>query len=62
MSKLPIAVIGAGLIGITHIDRALKSPDFELVGIADPTPAAAELCDTRALSDSTPLAVSSRCL
>jgi len=43
MSKLPIAVIGAGLIGITHIDRALKSPDFELVGIADPTPAAAEL-------------------
>lgn len=43
MSKLPIAVIGAGLIGITHIDRALKSPDFDLVGIADPTPAAAEL-------------------
>jgi predicted dehydrogenase len=43
MSKLSIAVIGAGLIGITHIDRALKSPDFDLVGIADPTPAAAEL-------------------
>lgn len=43
MSKLPIAVIGAGLIGITHIDRVLKSPDAELAGIADPTPAAAGL-------------------
>ncbi|RSZ43968.1 MULTISPECIES: Gfo/Idh/MocA family oxidoreductase [unclassified Variovorax] len=43
MSKLPIAVIGAGLIGKTHIDRALNSADVELVGIADPTPAAAEL-------------------
>ncbi|PLC04265.1 gfo/Idh/MocA family oxidoreductase [Variovorax sp. RO1] len=42
MSKLPVAVIGAGLIGKTHIDRALKCPDVELVGIADPTPAAAE--------------------
>jgi len=43
MSKLPIAVIGAGLIGITHIDRVLKSPDVALAGIADPTPAAADL-------------------
>lgn len=43
MSKLPIAVIGAGLIGKTHIDRALGSAEVELVGIADPTPAAAEL-------------------
>lgn len=42
MSKLPIAVIGAGLIGMTHIDRALKSSSVELVGIADPTPTAAE--------------------
>jgi predicted dehydrogenase len=42
MSRLPIAVIGAGLIGMTHIDRALKSPDVELAGIADPTPAAAD--------------------
>ena len=42
MSKLPIAVIGAGLIGRTHIDRALKSPSVELVGIADPTPQAAQ--------------------
>ena len=43
MSKLRIAVIGAGLIGRTHIDCALKSPGVELVGIADPTPAATEL-------------------
>ena len=43
MSKLPIAVIGAGLIGKTHIDRALKSASVALVAIADPTPAAAEL-------------------
>ena len=42
MSRLPIAVIGAGLIGMTHIDRALKSPDVKLAGIADPTPAAAD--------------------
>jgi predicted dehydrogenase len=42
MSQLPIAVIGAGLIGMTHIDRALRSSSVELVGIADPTPAAAE--------------------
>ncbi|EJL83687.1 putative dehydrogenase [Polaromonas sp. CF318] len=42
MSKLPIAVIGAGLIGVTHIDRVRKSPDVELAGVADPTPAAAD--------------------
>ena len=43
MKRLPIAVIGAGLIGRTHVDRALRSPDFELVGIADPSPAARQL-------------------
>lgn len=43
MSKLPIAVIGAGLIGRTHIERALTSDSVRLVAIADPTPAAAEL-------------------
>ena len=43
MSKLPIAVVGAGLIGKTHIDRALKSSSVELVGISDPTPGAAAL-------------------
>lgn len=43
MRKLPLAVIGAGLIGRTHIERARASPFIDLVGIADPTPAAAEL-------------------
>ena len=41
MSKLPLAVIGAGLIGQTHIDRALKGPEVDLIAIADPTPDAA---------------------
>lgn len=36
MQRLPVAVIGAGLIGRTHIDRALRHPDVALVGIADP--------------------------
>ena len=37
MSRIPIAIIGAGLIGRTHIDRALRQPEMELVGIADPS-------------------------
>ena len=37
MNSIPLAVIGAGLIGRTHIDRALKHPGVELVGIADPS-------------------------
>ncbi|MFK7965393.1 MAG: Gfo/Idh/MocA family protein [Burkholderiaceae bacterium] len=41
MSLLTIAVIGAGLIGMTHIDRALKNATVKLVGIADPSMAAA---------------------
>jgi predicted dehydrogenase len=43
MDKLPLAVIGAGLIGKTHIDRALSSERMRLVAVADPTPAGAEL-------------------
>ena len=38
MEKMPVAVIGAGLIGKMHIDRALKHSDVVLAGIADPTP------------------------
>jgi predicted dehydrogenase len=34
-----IAVIGAGVIGRTHIDRLLRHPQLQLAGIADPTPA-----------------------
>ena len=49
MSKLPIAVVGAGLIGRTHIDRALKSSSVQLIGIVDPTPEAAELARSAGL-------------
>src|SRR5688500_12698178 len=37
MNRIPIAVIGAGLIGRTHIDRALQQPGADLVAIADPS-------------------------
>ena len=42
MSKIPVGVIGAGAIGKTHIDRALRHADVELVGIADPAPQSEE--------------------
>jgi predicted dehydrogenase len=38
MTRIPIAVIGAGLIGRTHVDRTLARDDVHLVGIADPSP------------------------
>jgi predicted dehydrogenase len=38
MAKLKLGIIGAGVIGKTHIKTALESPDFELVGVADPDP------------------------
>src|SRR5512144_1141921 len=37
MKRLPIAVIGAGLIGRSHVRYALEEPAIELVGIADPS-------------------------
>lgn len=40
MRKLPVAVIGSGLIGKMHIDRAIQHADVALVGIADPAPEA----------------------
>ena len=46
MSRIPIGVIGAGLIGRTHIDRALKEPGFELAGIADPSDEARRLAES----------------
>jgi len=39
---MPVGVIGAGAIGKTHVDRALRHADVELVGIADPSPQAEE--------------------
>ena len=39
MHTTRLAVIGAGAIGRTHIDRILRTPQLALVGVADPTPA-----------------------
>jgi predicted dehydrogenase len=39
---MPIAVIGAGLIGRAHVAHALASADVVPVGIADPTDAGRE--------------------
>ncbi|OWW19542.1 Gfo/Idh/MocA family protein [Noviherbaspirillum denitrificans] len=47
MSKMNVAVIGAGAIGRTHIDLALRHDAVQLAAIADPTDAARELAQTR---------------
>jgi predicted dehydrogenase len=39
MSKTRIAIVGAGAIGRTHIDRIVRSGHLELAAIADPTEA-----------------------
>ncbi len=39
MPTTRLALIGAGTIGKTHIDRILQHPELALAGIADPTPA-----------------------
>ncbi len=41
--SVPIAVIGAGIIGARHARLAAAEPECRLLGLADPTPAAAEL-------------------
>ena len=41
MQKFPLAVIGAGVIGRTHIERILATPEFDLVGVAEPSAAGA---------------------
>lgn len=43
MSRMPLVVIGAGVIGRTHVDRALRHGEVALAGIADPAPGAREL-------------------
>ncbi len=43
MAKMAIGVIGAGVIGRTHCDRIVASDFASLAGIADPSPAGAEL-------------------
>jgi len=44
MAQVRIAVIGAGLIGRTHV-AVLRAgnPDYTLAGVADPSPAAASV-------------------
>ncbi len=39
MTTTRLALIGAGTIGKTHIDRIQRHPELVLAGIADPTPA-----------------------
>jgi len=39
MEPTRLALIGAGVIGRTHIDRIQRDPQLRLAGIADPTPA-----------------------
>lgn len=45
--EFPVAVIGAGVIGRSHIERVLRTPGFELVGVAEPSPEGARWCETR---------------
>lgn len=47
MHKFPLAVIGAGVIGRTHIERILKTPEFALVGVAEPGEASRQWCAER---------------
>ena len=42
-----IGVAGAGLIGRKHIELIAASPDCVLAGIADPSPEAKELAESR---------------
>src|SRR5688572_30961513 len=46
MARMPVAVIGAGVIGKTHADRALKHAEVNLAAIADPSPAAKTLAES----------------
>lgn len=47
MSGFPIAVIGAGAVGRSHIERVLRTPGFTLVGVAEPSPPAQRWCAER---------------
>jgi predicted dehydrogenase len=43
MSKVRIAVAGAGLIGLRHIEETVASPNCVLASIIDPGPKAPEI-------------------
>ena len=47
MHTFPLAVMGAGVIGRTHIERILKTPEFSLVGVAEPGLAGQQWCAER---------------
>jgi predicted dehydrogenase len=49
MQKFPLAVIGAGVMGQTHIERILKTPEFALVGVAEPSEVGRQWCAERHL-------------
>jgi predicted dehydrogenase len=60
VSRVRIAVIGAGAFGQRHLSYLQREPRCEVVAIADPAPAAAELaasygyryfCDYKAMLD-----------
>jgi predicted dehydrogenase len=45
MQPIRIAVAGAGMIGLRHIELIQASPDCQLAAIVDPSPAAAAVAD-----------------
>jgi predicted dehydrogenase len=49
LARIPLGLIGGGLIGRTHVDRALRSDRFRLVGIADPAPQGRALAERHGL-------------
>jgi predicted dehydrogenase len=49
-APLRIAVIGAGVIGLTHIEIIRENPLCEVAAIVDPTPAAATLAAERGIA------------
>ena len=49
MTAAKVAVIGAGLIGLKHIEILLTLPDVSLIGVVDPAPAARDACAERNL-------------
>lgn len=59
MTKLRIAVVGAGRLGGFHAQKAAANPQLDLVGIVDPSTAArdrvAAECDTKGYADYKPL-------
>ncbi len=49
MTAAKVAVIGAGLIGLKHIEILLTMSDVSLIGVVDPAPAVRDACAERRL-------------